>query len=177
MIKGVIIFISSIIGLILIIGAILPKSYTVKREIIINKPIDEVFSYIQLLKNQDNYSAWKFKKDLDQSQFKGVDGTVGFISFWDIKTNQGGKGAQEIKKIIENKRIEFELRFERPTKSTSNLYFETQSISQNSTKVIWGFEGKMAYPVNILLLFMNFETQIGNDFNEGLKNLKTILEK
>ena len=39
------------------------------------------------------------------------------------------------------------------------------------------FDGKMNYPMNLMLLFMNMDKMIGKDFESGLKNLKTILEK
>ena len=53
----------------------------------------------------------------------------------------------------------------------------TEALSDNSTKVSWGFEGQMNYPMNVMKLFMNMEKAIGNDFSIGLSNLKIILEK
>jgi uncharacterized membrane protein len=32
--------------------------YTVSRSVIIQKPLESVFSYLKLLKNQDNFSVW-----------------------------------------------------------------------------------------------------------------------
>ena len=52
----------------------------------------------------------------------------------------------------------------------------TESISENQTKVKWGFNGHMDYPMNIMMLFMDFETMIGDDLDTGLKNLKSVLE-
>ena len=46
----------------------------------------------------------------------------------------------------------------------------------NSTVVKWGFNGKMAYPMNLMLLFMNMEKMLGSDLEEGLANLKVVLE-
>ncbi|MFC0182463.1 hypothetical protein ACFFJX_07790 [Pseudarcicella hirudinis] len=53
----------------------------------------------------------------------------------------------------------------------------TESISQNQTKVKWGFSGTMAYPMNIMLLFVNIEDMLGKDLDTGLQNLKGILDK
>lgn len=52
----------------------------------------------------------------------------------------------------------------------------TQTVGANQTEVKWGFDGEMRYPMNLMLLFMDFEKLIGEDFQEGLQNLKTILE-
>ena len=44
-----------IVLLIIILGIIVPKDYEVNREIVINKPLSEVFSYLKLLKIKDLY--------------------------------------------------------------------------------------------------------------------------
>jgi hypothetical protein len=43
--------------------------------------------------------------------------------------------------------------------------------------VAWGFESKMKYPMNLMLLFMSMEKMVGNDLGTSLMNLKNILEK
>ena len=52
----------------------------------------------------------------------------------------------------------------------------TESVNANTTKVVWGFEGHMDYPSNIMLLFMDMEEMLGGDLQTGLDNLKKNLE-
>jgi hypothetical protein len=163
-------------GLVLLVSAFSAKEYGVEREIIINKPCTEVFNFVKILRNQDQYSAWKFRDKSMKSSFKGTDGTIGFISSWESEDGKSSKGEQEIIGMEENHKINFELRFEKPVKSTSNTYMITEIVSPAATKVKWGFKGKMSFPINIMLLFMDMEGPIKNDFDEGLKNLKSLLE-
>ena len=51
-----------------------------------------------------------------------------------------------------------------------------QSVNPNETTVSWGFNGKMKYPMNLMLLFMDMEEMLGNDLQTGLENLKNVLE-
>jgi len=111
-----------------------------------------------------------------KKEFRGIDGTVGFVSAWESDNKNVGKGEQEIKKISEGKRIDFELRFIKPFAGVANAYLTTDSRSKNETIVNWGFDSKMKYPMNLMLLFMNMDKMIGNDFETGLKNLKAVLE-
>ncbi len=165
-----------IILLFLVVAAFVKKDYAVQREIVINQPKQEVFDYIKMLKNQNNYSVWsKMDPDMKKS-YRGTDGTVGFVSAWDSKKEDVGKGEQEIKKISEGKRLDFELRFIKPFEATEQSYMTTESVNESSTKVKWGFDGHMAYPMNIMLLFMDMEAMIGKDLENGLKNLKKELE-
>ena len=104
-----------------------------------------------------------------------ADGTVGAVSHW--KGNKKvGKGEQEIKGIIENERIDSELRFLKPFKSTSDAYLLTRKLSPNETEVIWGFSGTHKPPMNVMMLFFNMEKSVGADFEEGLRDLKQQLE-
>jgi len=53
----------------------------------------------------------------------------------------------------------------------------TEAVGGNQTKVKWGFNGKMPYPMNLMLLVMNMDKMLGDQLQTGLNNLKTILEK
>ncbi|MEM7182754.1 MAG: SRPBCC family protein [Spirochaetota bacterium] len=175
--KKVLATIAGILVILLLIPLFLRSEYTVEREVIIGKPKEEVFTYIKSLKNQDNYSVWAKKDPNMKKEFQGTDGTVGFISSWNSKKEDVGVGEQEIKKIVEGERLELELRFKEPYEDTSQAYMSTETVGEAATKVKWGFVGKMPYPMNAMLLFMNLEEMIGKDFSQGLENLKQILEK
>jgi uncharacterized protein YndB with AHSA1/START domain len=176
-VKKILIGILLLVVIILITALFVSKDMMAEREVIINKPKQEVFDYIKLLKNQNNYSKWATMDPAMKKEFRGTDGTVGFISAWDSDNGDVGKGEQEIKKIEEGKRINFELRFIKPFKSTAQAYMTTEAITETQTKIQWGFQGNMAYPFNIMKLFMNPEKAVGDDFSTGLNNLKAILEK
>ena len=175
---GIIVVLVGIIVLFLIIGFFLKKDYTVGKEIIIDKSKPAVFEYLKFLKNQNKFNVWASMDPDMKTNFTGTDGTEGFISAWDSNNNKNvGKGEQEIVKIIDGERIDYEIRFLKPFKSTSYAYITTVAVDSNHTKVHWGFSGNMKYPTNLTLLFMNMEKMIGGDLEKGLENLKTILEK
>jgi uncharacterized protein YndB with AHSA1/START domain len=175
-VKKILIGLLGIVAILLITGLFLKKDYAVHREIVINKPKQEVFDYIKLLKNQDNFSLWAMTDPKMKKTYSGTDGTVGFVSAWDSQNKDVGKGEQEIKKITEGERIDFELRFIKPFESTEKAYMTTEAVSPTQTKVIWGFDGHMAYPMNLMLLFMDFDQMLGDQLKTGLDNLKVKLE-
>jgi uncharacterized protein YndB with AHSA1/START domain len=174
--KTVLIAVGILIAAPLIVSLFVKKDYEVEREITINKPKGEVFDYVKFLKNQDNYSKWATMDPGMKKTYRGTDGSVGFVSAWESDNKDVGKGEQEIKKITEGERIDFELRFFEPFQSTEPAYMTTENVSENQTKVKWGFSGHMDYPMNIMMLFMDFETMIGDDLDTGLINLKSVLE-
>jgi uncharacterized protein YndB with AHSA1/START domain len=176
-IKFVLIGLVSIVALLLIVALFTKKNYGVIREVTINKPKPAVFEYVKLLRNQENFSVWASKDPEMKKEYRGTDGTAGFVSAWESKMKDVGKGEQEILKIVENDRIDYELRFIEPFASTSSANFTFEAVSDLQTKVKWGFTGRMKYPMNLFLLATDMEGMIGNDFQQGLNNLKGILEK
>ena len=177
MLKKILIVIAALIILPLSIALSLDNEYEVERSVIIQRSAESVFSYIRQLKNQNHYSTWAQLDPSTEYSYKGTDGTVGFIVKWESQNPEVGVGEQEIKVIKPNEKIEFELRFLKPFQATEPAYMVTQSLGNNQTKVIWGFEGHVDYPANLTFLVVDFEQQIGNDLQQGLNNLKVILEK
>jgi hypothetical protein len=175
-IKKIILGLVAIIAIVLIAGFFMPKDYAVKREITINQPKDSVFKFVKFLKNQDKYSVWNKMDPKMKKNFSGVDGTVGFIAGWESKDENLGIGEQEIMKITEGERIDLELRFKVPFEANDKAYMTTEAVSDNTTKVSWGFDGAMPYPMNIMMPFMNMEKMLGDDLEKGLADLKVVLE-
>lgn len=165
-----------ILAAIAIVALFMSRDMKATREVIINKPLPEVFDFIKQLKNQDLYSKWNTMDPNMKKSYKGEDGTVGFVSAWE-GNKQVGQGEQEILAIVEGKSIDSELRFIKPFKSIAKAKMTTEAISDQATKVSWGFEGKMNYPMNFIKLFIKIEEGVGNDFAFGLSRLKDLLEK
>ncbi len=175
--KKILLIIVSLTAILLIIPLFTKNDYSVEREITVNKPKQVVFDYIKYLKNQDNFSKWAKMDPNMKKEYKGTDGTVGFVSAWDSDKDDVGKGEQEIKKITEGERVDFNLHFIKPFEGFADTYMTTAGAGENQTKVKWGFSSKMKYPLNIMLLCMNMEKMVGDDFQTGLNNLKSVLEK
>ncbi|AFD05300.1 SRPBCC family protein [Solitalea canadensis] len=173
----------SIIALIIVLLAIIfllaaliaPKGYSFKREITINKPVQLVFDYLRHLKNQDQFNKWVMMDPHLKKSFRGNDGEVGFVYAWE-GNKQAGVGEQEIIRIENNRKIEVEVRFDKPMKGVAYTPFTTMPISNNETKVTWGMSSKMNYPLNIILLFMNMDKMLGKDVEGSLELLKQNLE-
>ncbi len=176
-VKWILIVIVILVAIPLITAVFVKKDYKIEREVVINKPKQEVFDYIKYLKNQNNFSKWA-QMDLNmKKEFRGTDGTVGFVSAWDSENKDVGKGEQEIKGIKEGERVDYEIRFIKPFESTSSAYMTTEAVNSSQTKVKWVFFGNMPYPMNLMQVIMDMDNAVGSDLQTGLNNLKAILEK
>lgn len=169
----ILLVLAGIIILFLLMALFIKKEYTVQSEIIINAPREKVFDYLKHLKNQDNFNKWVMVDPNMKREFKGTDGTVGFIYAW--KGNKkASEGEQEIKAIEEGKSIQTEIRFTGSFMAVAYADYSTESIADNQTKVKWSNASTMKYPMNSMIPMV--EKMLPKDMNVSLQNLKTILE-
>jgi hypothetical protein len=170
----VLLILAGIIALLLIVALFMKREHYVRRDIIIHAPRQKVFDYIKLLKNQDEFNTGAMAGSDRKREYKGTDGTVGFIYAWS-GDKDAGEGEKEIMNIMEGKSMEAEIRFVKPMSATSWIIMTTESLSNDETKVSWSNAGTLRYPVNIMIPLL--EKTLPKGMDESLATLKTILEK
>jgi hypothetical protein len=147
----------------------------IEKSMDINRDSKEVFDYLKITKNQDNFSVWNMTDPSMKKTYQGKDGTVGFIYAWDSSNKNVGAGEQEITGIEEGKRIGYEIRFFRPMQNTGVSSFLINSKGKNLTSVVWTFDSPSKFPFSLLSPI--FKRMLGKDLEKGLGNLKVLLEK
>ena len=169
-----------LVAILLVVALFIPTEKVVKRAILISRNQSETFAYIKHLEHQEKYGVW-WKADPNMKiTTKGTDGTVGYLHAWNSTDEQVGQGQQRIIKIVEgpNKsRIDIELKFIKPIKSVAPSFMTTEGISKDKTRLSWAITSNLPYPMNLIGAAMNIEKMLGDDLEQGLKNLKVILDK
>ena len=171
--KRILLAVLGIIAIILVFALFIDKEFSLSKEIIVNKPKQQVFDYVKLIKNQEQYSVWVMKDP--NIVYSGTDGTVGAQSSWESKDKNVGVGEQQIIELKEGESMKVELRFKKPFEGTNYATNTFTSLGDNQTKVTTTFTGKSKYPMNFMNLFMNM--LVGKDMETNLNNMKTNLEK
>jgi hypothetical protein len=151
------------------------RQYTVEKEVLIQRSNLSVFDFVKLLGNQVYYNKWVMMDPNVKRTSAGVDGSVGFISYWDSQVKNVGKGEQEITRIDAGAKIDSTVRFEKPFKNTARVTMTTIPVTAGQTRVIWKMDGQNKYPMNMMNLII--PGMLGKDMTESLGNLKTVLEK
>jgi hypothetical protein len=147
----------------------------IEKAITISKSPDAVFDYLKYTRNQDHFSVWNMTDPDMKKEYKGTDGTVGFVYSWDSTNKNVGAGEQETTGMEEGKRIEYALRFFRPMQNSGISAFEISGRGEGASLVRWVFESPSKFPM--VLFAPIFKIILGKDLVKGLGNLKVILEK
>jgi len=170
----ILLVLAGLITLLLIIALFIKKEHYVRREIVINAPRQKVFDYLRLLENQEKFNKHAMAGPDRKREYKGTDGTVGYIYAWS-GNKDAGEGEKEIKNIVEGQRIETEIRFVKPMRTTASIIMEMESLPGDQTKVSWSNAGTLKFPVNIMVPMV--ERMLPKDMDASLATLKDILEK
>jgi hypothetical protein len=164
-----------LILLFLIVPIFIANQYQVEKQILIQRSNLSVFDFVKLLGNQTYYNKWVMMDPDVKRTSKGVDGTVGFISYWDSQVKNVGKGEQEIIRVDAGTNVDSTVRFERPFKNTARVTMTTIAVTPGQTRVVWKMVGQNKYPMNLMNLIV--PGMLGKDMSESLGNLKNLLEK
>lgn len=172
----------SIIGLILgglvlgflILGVVIKKDFQLERSIVINASPEQIFPHVQYFTKRNAWYPW-YKMDPDiKTKIEGEDGVIGTTSSWE-GNKQVGRGQQTLTVVEPHKRVDTKLVFLEPWQSEANAYLIIDEVDRGS-RTRWGFVARFPFPFNVMTLFMNMDKSVGNDYANGLRMLKDIVE-
>ncbi len=168
----VFLFLALVVG-VLLLAAIMPSRYNVKKNTIINKPIDIVMNKVGDL---NYYATWNPWQQMDPHATKTVTGTPGTR---DHKYSWHGKkigtGSLTINSI-DDTHIHFDLEFLKPWKSHANDNWSFEKYSDDETKIIWHNSGDLPWPM-ARLMGPIININLNHQFEKGLNNLKKMVEE
>lgn len=151
-----------------------PKTFRVERSIVINAPADVVFPFIN---NFHLWNGWSPFEKLDpnlQRTYSGAEAGTGATYEW-LGNREAGQGKMVIKESVPAQRVAIDLFFLKPFKSTSLAEF-TFVPAPGGTKVTWAMSGNNTTAGKAISLVASMDKYLGNSFDEGLANLKRVVE-
>ncbi|MDT0647564.1 SRPBCC family protein [Zunongwangia sp. F260] len=152
------------------------KEYDLSRTIVINRSREEVFGVVRQLRKQPQWMPW-FNRDTEAClKYKGIDGKPEASFYWK-GNSKVGEGIQRIVKVRQGKVIETKILFIKPFKLNALTYIGVKELEPEKTKMVWGVRGYIPFPLTIISLFYGVDRLLSKNIEEGLKNLKEILER
>ncbi len=163
--------ISAIFLLLLIITSFFSPYLRVEKSILVSKPKEDIFPHLASFNNFVVWSPWS-KKDLNMtSEFSGREMEIGSTYSWS-GNKKVGSGKMILVELRENKFVRHELYFGKQAKSFADFTIEE---IDGKCKVTWGLNSVFSFPLSRLFKPM-IKKYVGKDYEEGLKDLKSLLE-
>ncbi len=151
-----------------------PTPYEVKREIIIDAPVDVVYAELNNFKNFVVWSPWEDMDPNMTNTFEGPDSGVGAKYSW-TGNDSVGSGSMEITESVPNQKVVSKLVFTDPWESESVNTWILEETPEG-TRAIWTVIGELPW-VAFGMGQDDMDEMMGPTFEDGLGRLKTIAEE
>ncbi|MDX1948595.1 MAG: SRPBCC family protein [Pirellulaceae bacterium] len=166
--------------MVLVIGlfgyaATLPAEFHVERSTTIARPPEVVFDHVNDFHRWDAWSPWSKLDPEAKIEFAGPPAGEGAEFRW-AGNDQIGVGSMKIVESQPSQQVRIKLEFIKPFPDVADVRFTLQPVAEGTT-ITWSMDGKHpSWVSKTMCLVMNMEGMIGGSYEEGLANLKRVVE-
>jgi effector-binding domain-containing protein len=144
----------------------MPKTH-ISRTITINKPVNEIYNYLNDFNNWQAWSPWIIQEPETKVTVSED------AKYYEWEGNRTGVGNMTITSAKENESIDVDLLFLKPWKSKAKVRFEFKSAGEG-TEVTWLMDSSL--PLLMFWMKKMMEAFVGMDYERGLLMLKDYME-
>ena len=163
------------IAIVLILAAIKPNTFSVRRATTVKAPPEKIFPLINDFHQWVTWSPYENKDPAMKRSYSGAESGKGAVYGWEGNKNVGS-GRMEILDTSVPTKIVIKLDFFTPFEGHNTAEF-TMLPQGDATNVTWLMHGPASLMSRVMQVFINLDHMIGKDFEAGLANLKRLTEK
>ena len=175
MLKYILFGLLAIVAILLIVIATRPDDFRVTRSGTFSVSPTVLFNQINNLQNWNAWSPWARLDPNAKNTFEGPKEGVGASFAW-AGNAQVGEGKMTIVEGRPDEQIVMRLDFVKPFAGTNIAEF-TLRPEGGQTVLTWSMHGKTNFITKGIGLFMDCEKMCGDQFEQGLANLRQIVEQ
>jgi uncharacterized protein YndB with AHSA1/START domain len=174
MVTKILMIIPIVVVVIAGIVALQPSDFRVARTVYMRAPAPAVFAQVNDFHKWEAWNPWgKLDPAMKQTYQSAPVGT-GAVYTW-TGNKEVGEGRMTIVESRPNDLIRINLEFFKPFAAT-NLAEFTFRPEGDQTAVTWSMTGKNNFITKAIHLFMNMDRMIGAQFEQGLAQMKSLVE-
>ena len=164
-----------LVGAFILIVALRPAHFRVERSATMRAPAMAPFEQVHDFHNWRAWSPWEKLDPALKRTYEGPQAGTGAIYAW-----QGNKDVGEGRMtIVESKPgelVRIRLEFFKPFAATNVTEFRFKPQGE-ATAVTWSMSGDNNFFAKAMGLFINMDRMIGGMFDQGLAQMKAVVEK
>lgn len=166
--------IAILMGLLVIVVATRPAEFRYERSATMNALPSEVFAQVNNFHNWEAWSPWAKRDPNAKTAYEGPETGEGAKFSWS-GNNEVGAGKMIIIESTPDKIVALRLEFLRPMKAINTAEFVFNPVG-DQTQVTWSMFGKNSFVGKAFGMIVDCDKMIGKDFEQGLANLREIVE-
>jgi hypothetical protein len=168
------VIVAVVVAGVLVYAATKPDTFRVERTVAMKAPPDKIYPLINDLKAWTAWSPYEKKDPAMKRSYGAVTAGKGATYAWEGDKNVG-QGNMEVLESTPDK-VVIKLDFIKPFEAHNTGEFILRPKG-DVTDVTWAIYGPSPYMSKVIGTFVDFDQMIGKDFEQGLADLKTNVEK
>ena len=175
MIKWILLGLGGVIAVFLIVVAMQPSDFRIERSATMRAPAPAAFAQVNDLQNWRAWSPWEKVDPALKRHYEGPQAGTGAVYAWQGNSDVG-EGRMTITESRPAELVRIRLEFFKPFAATNQTDF-TFKPSADSTTVTWTMTGQNNFLSKAICLFVDMDKMVGGMFDQGLSQMKTIVER
>ena len=176
MLKWTLAAVAAVIVVFLIVVALQPSDFKVERSATMRAPAPAAFAQVNDFQNWQAWSPWEKVDPALKRQYEGPKAGAGAVYAW-----QGNKDVGEGRMTILESRpgelVRIKLEFFKPFAATNAAEFSFKPAGAETTAVTWSMAGQNSFLSKAICLFVDMDRMVGGMFEQGLTQMKAIVER
>ena len=151
-----------------------PDTFRISRSAVMDAAPEAIYPQIN---DFHSWEAWSPCARLDPDQTTTYEGSplgAGAITSWS-GNKKVGSGKMKIVESSQNERVRIKIQFIKPMKAINDVQFDLRPVGEK-TEVAWTMSGRHDFMGKAFSAFMDMDKMVGGQFEQGLANLKAIVE-
>ena len=174
MLNWILIAVAAIVVVFIAVVALQPADFRVQRSALVAAPAQAVFAQVNDFHNWRAWSPWEKLDPQLKRTYEGPQAGTGAKYAW-AGNKDVGEGRMTITESRPGERILIDLRFIKPMAATNTTEFLFKPEG-GGTAVTWTMSGKHNFMGKAFSLLMNIDRMVGGQFEQGLANMKSLVE-
>ncbi len=151
-----------------------PDSFRVQRSATIKAPPEKIAAVLGDFHGWQAWSPWEKMDPAMKRNYGGAEKGKGATYAWE-GNSKVGQGRMEMTDATAS-RVALDLDFLKPFETHNKVVF-TLVPKGEATEVTWMMQGPVPYIAKVCTMFFDMDSMVGKDFEAGLANLKSVMEK
>ncbi|HEV3009571.1 MAG TPA: SRPBCC family protein [Burkholderiales bacterium] len=166
--------VAAVVVIFLVVVALQPSDFRVERSATMRAPAPAAFAQVNDLHNWRAWSPWEKIDPALKRSYEGPQAGTGATYAWQ-GNNDVGEGRMTITESRPGELVRMRLEFFKPFAATNTTEF-TFKPSGDTTAVTWTMTGQNNFLSKAICLFVNMDSMVGGMFEQGLAQMKTVVE-
>ena len=174
MLKWILAAVAAVVVIFLAVVALQPSDFRIERSATMAAPAPAVFAQVNDLRRWQAWSPWEKIDPQLKRTYEGPQAGTGAAYAW-AGNKDVGEGRMTITDSRPGEVVRIKLEFFKPFAATNTAEF-TFRPEGNRTVVTWTMSGTNNFIAKAMSLFINCDKMVGGQFEQGLANMRVVVE-